>query len=201
MYYGPFISFVICFLFKIRKWANKAMAECSSYSTVFLITLRKFFPATLKNDSVSIFSLGNFSPQHHFLIQFWSNTHTHTHTHTWASLVAQLVKNLPATQETWVGSLGWEDTLEEDMETHSSILAWSLPWTEEPGGLSLWGHKELDMTEQLSKVQHIYTHTRIHTAFLVSQNHSLYLQCYHLLIIFKRVICLCPLQLSLFDKH
>ena len=43
MYYGPFISFVICFLFKIRKWANKAMAECSSYSTVFLITLRKFF--------------------------------------------------------------------------------------------------------------------------------------------------------------
>ena len=50
----------------------------------------------------------------------------------WASLVAQLVKNLPATQETWVGSLGWEDTLEEDMETHSSILAWSIPWTEEP---------------------------------------------------------------------
>ena len=49
------------------------------------------------------------------------------------------------------------------METHSSILAWSLPCTEEPGGLSLWGHKELDTTEQLSTAQHIYTHTRINS--------------------------------------
>ena len=53
----------------------------------------------------------------------------------WASLVAQMVKNLPATQETWVQSLGWEDPLEESMATHSSILAWRSPWTEEPGGL------------------------------------------------------------------
>ena len=47
----------------------------------------------------------------------------------WASLVAQLVKNLPAMQETWVQSLGWEDTLEKGMATHSSILAWRIPWT------------------------------------------------------------------------
>ena len=53
----------------------------------------------------------------------------------WASLVAQLVKNLPAMQETWVQSLGWEDPLEEGMAAHSSILAWKIPWTEEPGGL------------------------------------------------------------------
>ena len=56
-----------------------------------------------------------------------------------ASLVAQMVKNLPAIQETWVQSLGWEDSLEEGMATHSSILAWSIPWTEEPGGLQSRG--------------------------------------------------------------
>ena len=44
-------------------------------------------------------------------------------------------KNLPAMQETWVQSLGWEDPLEKEMETHSSILAWEIPWTEEPGEL------------------------------------------------------------------
>ena len=47
----------------------------------------------------------------------------------WASLVAQLVKNLPAMQETWVRSLGWEDPLEMGKATHSSILAWRIPWT------------------------------------------------------------------------
>ena len=47
----------------------------------------------------------------------------------WASLVAQLVKNLPAVQETWVRSLGWEDPLEKGKATHSSILAWRNPWT------------------------------------------------------------------------
>ena len=53
----------------------------------------------------------------------------------WASLVAQLVKNPPAVQETWIRSLGWEDALEEGMATHSSMLAWRIPRTEEPGGL------------------------------------------------------------------
>ena len=51
------------------------------------------------------------------------------------SLVAQLIKNLPAVQETQIQSLGWEDPLEKEMATHSSILAWKIPWTEEPGGL------------------------------------------------------------------
>ena len=46
-----------------------------------------------------------------------------------------MVKNLPAMQETWVRSLGWEDPLEKGMATHSSILAWRIPWTEEPDGL------------------------------------------------------------------
>ena len=53
----------------------------------------------------------------------------------WSSLVAQMVKNLPAMQETQVRSLGWGDPLEKGMATHSSILAWTIPRTEEPGGL------------------------------------------------------------------
>ena len=49
--------------------------------------------------------------------------------YSWASLVAQLVKNLPAVRETWAQSLGWEDPLEKGIATHSSILAWRIPWT------------------------------------------------------------------------
>ena len=57
----------------------------------------------------------------------------------WASLVAQMVKRLPAMRETRVWSLGWEDLLEKEMATHSSILAWRIPWTEEPGRLQSMG--------------------------------------------------------------
>ena len=57
----------------------------------------------------------------------------------WASLVAQTVKNLPTVRETGVRSLGWEDPLEKEMATHSSILAWRIPWTEEPSGLQSMG--------------------------------------------------------------
>ena len=63
-----------------------------------------------------------------------------------APLLAQLVKNLPVMQETQVRFLGWEDTLEKEIAIHSSILAWKIPWTEEPGGLQSMGSKELDMT-------------------------------------------------------
>ena len=56
-----------------------------------------------------------------------------------ASLVAQKVKNLPATQETQIQSLGWEDALEKGLATHSIILAWRIPWTEEPSGLQSMG--------------------------------------------------------------
>ena len=53
--------------------------------------------------------------------------------HIGASLVAQSVKDLPAVQETWVRSVGWEDPLEKEMATYSSILAWETPWRERPG--------------------------------------------------------------------
>ena len=56
-----------------------------------------------------------------------------------AFLVAQMVKNLPAMGDTWVQSLGWEDPLEKGMAMYSSILAWRIPWTEEPGGLQSTG--------------------------------------------------------------
>jgi len=56
-------------------------------------------------------------------------------------------KETPAMQETQLQSLGWEDPLEKEMATHSSILAWRTPWTEEPGGLQSVGSKELDTTE------------------------------------------------------
>ena len=57
--------------------------------------------------------------------------------------MAQTVKNLPAMQETQVLSLGWEDPLEKGMATHSSSLAWRIPWTEEPGGLQFMGSQRV----------------------------------------------------------
>ena len=61
-----------------------------------------------------------------------------------ASLVAQVEKNLPAMQVTWVQSLGWEDPLEEGMATYSSILSWRIPWTEKPGGLQSMGLQRVE---------------------------------------------------------
>ena len=62
-------------------------------------------------------------------------------------LVAQMVKNLPAIQETWVQSLSKEDPLEKGMTTHSNILAWRIPWTEEPGGLQSMGSQRAGSTQ------------------------------------------------------
>jgi len=69
------------------------------------------------------------------------------------SLVAQMVKDLPALQKTWVQSLGQEDRLEKEMATHSSILTWRIPWM----GYSPWDCKESDTAEQLT---HTHTHTQ-----------------------------------------
>ena len=67
--------------------------------------------------------------------------------------MAQTVKNLPTMWETWVHFLSWEDPLEESMATRSSILAWRIPRTEEPGRVAARGLKESDMTEQLTPLQ------------------------------------------------
>ena len=71
-----------------------------------------------------------------------------------ASLIAQLVKSLTAVKETWVQFLGREDPLEKEMAPHSSILAWRVPWTEEPGELQPLGSQKLDMTEWLTHHHH-----------------------------------------------
>ena len=63
--------------------------------------------------------------------------------YSWASLVAQLVKNLPAMRETWVLSLSWEDPMEKGMATHSRFLAWRIPWTAWSTGLQRVGHERL----------------------------------------------------------
>ena len=56
--------------------------------------------------------------------------------------MAQMRKNLPARQETWIGSLDWEDLLEKGMAIHSSIVSWRIPWIEKPGGLqSMWSQR------------------------------------------------------------
>ena len=65
--------------------------------------------------------------------------------------MAQMVKNLPAMWETWVRSPGGEDPLEKRMTTHSSILAWRIPWTEEPGGLQSVGSHRVDTTAAAAK--------------------------------------------------
>ena len=65
----------------------------------------------------------------------------------WASSVAQMRRNLRAMQETWIQPLGWEDPVEKGMATHSNVLVWRIPWTEEPGRLQFVGCKELDTTE------------------------------------------------------
>ena len=91
-------------------------------------------------------------------IQFWRKTNIYTHgtmTVTRASLVAQTVKSLPAMQETQVRSLGWEEPLEEGMATHSGILAWRIPRTEDPGGLQSTGLQRV--RHDLTKQQHYMT--------------------------------------------
>ena len=113
--------------------------------------------------------------------------HTHAHTHgVWcsyslrsilrhrASLVAQMVKHLPAMQETPVGSLGWEGPLEKEMATHSSTLAWKIPWTEEPGRLQ---------SKSSQRVRHdwmtaLYTQLQIAFFFPLLSSFEWYCSCY-----------------------
>ena len=66
-----------------------------------------------------------------------------------------MVKNPPVIQESWVQSLGGEDPLEKEMATHSGILAWRIPWAEEPGRLQSMGSQESDMTERLNHHHHL----------------------------------------------
>ena len=88
--------------------------------------------------------------------------------YSWASLVVQTVKNPHAMREAWVPSLGCEDLLEEGMATHSSILAWRIPGTEEPGGLQSMGCKELNTTEWLNTAQQSFIKLTVITVNLLT---------------------------------
>ena len=90
------------------------------------------------------------------------------------SLVVQMVKRLPAMQETWVQSLGWEDLLEKEMATRSSILAWKIPWMEEPGGLQSVGSQ---------RVRHDWV-TSLFLSFLPFSNSAMPLSIFKVISIF-----------------
>ena len=89
-----------------------------------LLLENTFFPSSLYRDT-----MGNPSSLLFWDVIRWNGT----------SRVAQMVKHLPTMQETWVRSLGWEDPLEKEIATHSSTLAWKIPWTEGPGRLQSMG--------------------------------------------------------------
>ena len=92
----------------------------------------------------------------------------------WSSPVAQAVKNLPAMQKTWVWALDWEDLLEMGMATHSSILAWRISWTEEPGRLQSMGSQRVRHNLATNTFLHWigYTHEHVHIYFKHSHNLS-----------------------------
>ena len=131
-------------------------------STTLHLTLLPFGPLAYR-------ALPYFGPtrsksllKHSFLLENLFHTSPN-----WASLVAQLVKNLPAMWETWVWSLGWEDPLEKGMATHSRILAWRIPW----------GHK--DMTEQLSLFKPLrLDYVPLPDPYFPSDTHHIYCNCF-----------------------
>ena len=96
----------------------------------------------------------------------------------WASLVAQIVKNLPAMQEIWVQSLGHKDPLEKGMATHSSILAWRIPWKEKLQFLvsySPWGREESDMIERPTSSFSLHIHGFFYPWFNQPADHAVLL--------------------------
>ena len=103
---------------KESKWQSSEQ-HTSTYSKIMTL-LYKFLLLSKSNKSVEYYRILRQGP-------------------TWAPLMAQLVKNLPAMQESWVRCLGWEDPLEKETATHSSILARKISWTEEPGRLQSMG--------------------------------------------------------------
>ena len=110
----------------------------------------------------------------------------------WASLMAQKVKNLPAMQQTQVLYLGWEDPLEMEMATHSSILAWEIQWTEEPGVLQSMG-------SQSNSTKRSHMHTVFHLDLTVTFCYILYqlksyIKCYNPLL--SASLFLCPSNYS-----
>ena len=116
---------------------------------------------TYSNQNISSRTLEaqNFKNSSVFLMLLFCSLYLHfcvSITYYRASLVAHKVKNPPAMWDTWIPSLGWEDPLEEGMAIHSSILAWRISISEDPGRLQSWGCKESDLTELLKNYVRIF---------------------------------------------
>ena len=109
----------------------------------------------------------------------------------WASLVAQRVKNLLAMQEIQVWSLSWKDTLEKEMATHSSILAWKIPWTKEPDSLQFIGLKTVGNNWTT------ITFTSFYHIFFIHSSVDGHLDCFHVLAIVNRVVVNIGIQVSI----
>ena len=104
----------------------------------------------------------------HYTVYIYIYIYIHTHTiqYIWASLVAQIAKNLPAVWKTWVQSLSQEDPLEKEMTTYFNILLWEIPWTEEPGRL---------LSMRLQRVRYGWvTNTHTHTLNICIYTYNVY---------------------------
>ena len=116
-----------------------------------------------------------------FALCLWSHTEKRKKS---ASLIAQSVKNLPTVQNTWVQSLGWEDPLEKEMATHSSILAWRIPWTEDPSGLQSMGSQRVGHDSLALFLHCDFNHILVISCLFAKKNFRLHLCLLHILLLY-----------------
>jgi len=132
----PALSQLGCYLHAGLASSRKPSSASASHSHIPPVLSLCPLPTTL----LDFCHADSAYPQGHFLsgmiiMCWWFGGRGLSDEYSMVSLVAQRIKNLPAMLETWVRSLGWENPLQKGMTTHSSILGWRIPWTEEPGGL------------------------------------------------------------------
>ena len=132
----------ICLLPEYFKPCLRVRLTNKSFKLYLKGTSQKFSSITLKHKKIKKDDFDQRSKK----TQWCTRRIKSSHPCILASLVARLVKNLPAMLETWVWSLRWKDALEKEMATYSNILAWEIPWAEEPGGLQSTGSQESDTT-------------------------------------------------------
>ena len=118
--------------------------------------IHRDFKPRIFHSSLELFTVPSWATRNHILQATVKKWDFHGASEHRVSLVAQKVNNLSAMQKAQVQSLGWEDPLENGRGTHSSILAWRIPWTEELAGYSPWGHKKSDTTVQLKLSQSLW---------------------------------------------
>ena len=150
-----------------------------------------------KSVTLSIFTAGSTPCSHFICLSIYLSIHLSI------SLVAQTVKNLPAMWEIWVWSLGWEDPLEKGMATLSSILAWRIPWTEEPGelqslGSQRVGHDWVTNTRSVDRLIDLSIHPSIHSTIHYKGNREEGVKGFQVFSlvssIFRELFLPCPLE-------